>query len=191
MICDPIAYTGVHVGPLVILAVICLVAGGLLLLMSRRRGKAVTAVLLVLISCAAMAITAGTPTRAVADECPPVGRAPVENYVPGISPPYIYPPSSPADNSLTITQTSVMAGMAPGIDPVPIAGIVTNNGADSTYIYLVDVEITGVTPTPIRHRVFATRVTTCCWTRGCQLVRHSTRAARQRSPGPRSASATR
>lgn len=118
----PLAYTGfAGLGLLLTVAVVCLIAGGVLLLLSRRRGKAVTVVLLVLLSSAAMSITSRTPAQAQAPYCPP------------------------AENWLTITQTSVMLGLAPGAAPVPIAGIVANNGTDSTDIVAIDVEITGVT----------------------------------------------
>jgi hypothetical protein len=49
------------------------------------------------------------------------------------------------DNLLTVTQTSTMEGLAPGIAPVPITGYVVNNGPDSTHIDVVTVEITSVT----------------------------------------------
>lgn len=101
MTCDDLAYTGVgvQIGPLLILAIACLFIGALLLLMSRRRGRAVTAVLLVLVSGAAMAITVAAPTPAAADECPqiensraadPVGSPPLTacrlKALPGIIP---------------------------------------------------------------------------------------------------------
>jgi len=143
--CDDLAYTGVgvQIGPLLIVAIACLFIGALLLLMSRRRGRAVSAVLLLLVSGAALTITVGTPTPAMADECPPADNsqagepnasAPVDNY--------------PTNNSLSIVQTSVIKGLAPGIAPVAITGTVTNNGTDSTDIFAIDVEIIAVTADP-------------------------------------------
>ena len=122
MTCNPLAYTGsgINVGLLAILALAFLGVGGVVLLLTRRRGRATTGVLLLLISAAAVSMTSGTPGRALAQECPPL------------------------DNSLTITQTSVMDGLAPGIGPVPITGLVRNDGADSTYISAVQVKIVGV-----------------------------------------------
>lgn len=38
-----------------------------------------------------------------------------------------------------------MEGLAPGIAPVAITGIVTNNGTDSTNIYDIEVEIVAIT----------------------------------------------
>ncbi len=127
MTCDPLAYSGpgANVSLLVILAVVFLVVGGVILLWTGRRGRIASGVLLLLISAAAVTITAGTPGRALAaTDCPS------------------------ADNSLTIVQTSVMDDLAPGTAPVPIAGMVRNNGADSTYIEAVDVRITRVVPAP-------------------------------------------
>ncbi len=48
-------------------------------------------------------------------------------------------------NSLTVVQTSIMEGLAPGIAPVAITGLITNNGSDSTFVSAVEVEITSVT----------------------------------------------
>jgi len=146
MTCDDLAYTGVgvQIGPLLILAIVCLFIGALLLLMSRRRGRVVTAVLVLLISGAAMAITAGTPIPAAADECPPIGSSPVSEPIPGLPIDSLPAQRDPRNNSLTIIQTSVMEGLAPGVVPVAITGIVTNNGADGTIIYEIEVEITAV-----------------------------------------------
>ncbi|MEP6563255.1 MAG: hypothetical protein ABJD68_19525, partial [Nakamurella sp.] len=141
MTCDPLAYTGsgVQLGPVLIVALALLFTGGLLLLLSRRRGRAVTATLLLLVSGAALAITAGTPTQALADDCPPPDNSAAEGYRPG---------GYPAENSLTIVQTSVLNGLAPGIGPVAITGVVSNNGTDSTEITAIDVEIVRVTTDP-------------------------------------------
>jgi hypothetical protein len=48
------------------------------------------------------------------------------------------------DNSLTITQTSTMTGMAPGVAPRLITGVVVNNGPDDTFITVVRVGISSV-----------------------------------------------
>jgi len=141
MTCDPLAYTGtgVQLGLLITIAFACLAAGALLLLMTRRRGRVVTVALLLLVCSAAVSITGGTPTVAMAADCPPAESSPADNSSAG---------NSPANNSLTVIQTSVMKGLAPGIAPVAIAGLVTNNGTDSTDIIAVNVEITGVVTIP-------------------------------------------
>jgi hypothetical protein len=48
------------------------------------------------------------------------------------------------DNSLTITQTSTMTGIAPGVAPRPITGVVVNNGPDDTFVAVVWVRISSV-----------------------------------------------
>ena len=119
MRCDPLAYSGpgAPVSLLLILAVAFLLTGAFILLMTRRRGRIVAGALLLLTSAAAVSISAVAPGRAVADDCPPV------------------------NNSLTIVQTSVMEGLAPGTRPAPISGLVRNNGSDSTTIVAIDVRI--------------------------------------------------
>jgi hypothetical protein len=122
MSCDPLASTGpgVDVGLLLILGVVLLVLGGVVLRITQRRGRVVAGVLLLLVSAAAVTITAGTSTRVLADSC------------------------SRADNSLTVVQTSVMDNLAPGTTPVIITGTVRNNGAETTYLRAVHVLITGI-----------------------------------------------
>lgn len=127
MTCEPLAFTGsgIELGLWLTVAILCMVAGGVILLMTRRRGRAVTLALLVLLCGAGMSIS--TTTSVQAD---------------GV------PDCSPANNSLTVVQTSVMQGLAPGSPPLAIAGIVSNNGTDSTTIIAVNVEITGVITDP-------------------------------------------
>jgi hypothetical protein len=50
-----------------------------------------------------------------------------------------------ASNTMTITQTSVLAGLAPGIAPTAITGVVTNNSTDSTNVTAIAVSIEAVT----------------------------------------------
>ena len=54
--------------------------------------------------------------------------------------------NSPGEPALAIRQTSVMAGLAPGVAPVVIAGIVTNRGTARTLVSAVSVKISGVIP---------------------------------------------
>lgn len=123
MICEALSHTGVA-APLdvvLLVAAACVIVGAVILLLARRRGRrGGRIVALLLLAGAAVSMTAWTPTPAAASGCPP------------------------ADNSLSVVQTSVMAGMAPGIAPVPIAGTVSNHGLDSTFIDVVDVEIAWV-----------------------------------------------
>lgn len=122
MTCEPLAYTGsgVQLGMLVILGIVLLAVGAIVILLTRRRGRSACVAMLLLITGAGVAISAGSPTPALAGECPPI------------------------NNSLTVVQTSVMDDLAPGIVPVTITGIVTNVSDDSTVITAVNVEIAGV-----------------------------------------------
>jgi len=155
MTCDPLAYTGGgRLDLLLAVAIACLAAGGLLLLLTRRRGRVVTVALLLLVCGAAVSITGGTPTGAMAADCPPSANAlPAADPLSPVNPQSAADPQSETDpqsdaNSLTVVQTSVMDGLAPGIAPVPITGVVTNIGTDSTVIIAVDVEIIGVVTDP-------------------------------------------
>jgi hypothetical protein len=128
MNCAPLPSTGLdaNLGLLLLLATACLTAGTITLLMARRSGRgAATALMLLLVVGTVSTITAGVASQAATSGC-----------------------SSAADNSLTVTQTSTLEGLAPGIAPVPITGRVVNNATDSTYITAVDVEITSLTPGP-------------------------------------------
>lgn len=131
MTCEPLAYTGsgAPVDLVLTVGIACLTGGAMLLLMTTRRGRAVTVALLLLLGAATFSTIAGTPAHASADECAPVHARPAKNF-------------------LTISQTSVMVGLAPGLTPMPITGIVSNNGTDSTDIVAIDARITGVITDP-------------------------------------------
>ena len=51
----------------------------------------------------------------------------------------------PAAPAVTVTQTSALLGLAPGVAPTPITALVTNTSSDSVQIAAVVVEITSVT----------------------------------------------
>ena len=97
---------------------------GILLLVRRRHGRATaTLLLLLIVGCgAAMVLIPSSPALASPSDCT----------------------ADPANNSLTITQTSTMEGLAPGIAPAEITGLVVNNGPDSTFITAIVVEIVSV-----------------------------------------------
>lgn len=124
MICDRLPTTGVDVPLLLVLALAacCVVAGALLL--ARRPGRrGATLGVLLLALCLAGAVGTGTPAQAATADC-----------------------ITSADGSLTVTQTSTMAGLAPGIAPVAITGVVKNVSTDETFIAAVDVQIMSVVP---------------------------------------------
>ncbi len=123
MDCGSLADTGLDagLGVLLVVAIACLVAGALAFLLTRSRGKGAAMTLLVLLVVGAAAVLApSAPAQAAEADC-------------GV-----------AGNSLTVTQTSTMAGLAPGTAPVAITGLVVNNGTQSTRLTAVDVEIAGV-----------------------------------------------
>lgn len=126
MRCDTLPVTGLDLplGIVVMVAIACIIAGATMLLLARSRGRGAAAALVLLLIAGVAGVSApATPARA-ASGC------------------------STGDNSLTITQTSSMNGIAPGIAPRAIVGVVTNNGADRTDITAIDVEITSVTTDP-------------------------------------------
>lgn len=128
MNCAPLPNIGLdaNIGLLLLLGTACLIAGTVTLLMARRSGRGAAATLMLLLVVGTVTtITAGVSAQPATSGC-----------------------SSAADNSLIVTQTSTMEGLAPGIAPVAITGMVVSNATDSTYITAIDVEITSITPGP-------------------------------------------
>jgi len=131
MTCDPLPNTGLDASVLAVLAIaaVCLVVGLAILVLARRRHGRTTAtlVMLIVLSCgAAMVLVPSSPALASPSDCT----------------------ADPGGNSLTITQISTMDGLAPGIAPAQITGLVVNNGPDSTFIAAIEVEITSVSSHP-------------------------------------------
>ena len=130
MTCDPLPNTGLDAPVLVVLiiAVVCLLLGLGLLVARRRRGRtAATLMVLLILGGGAMGLIPSAPAMASPSDCTT---------------------ADPAHNSLTITQTSTMKGLAPGIPPAAITGLVTNNGPDSTFITAIAVEIVSISTHP-------------------------------------------
>lgn len=128
MRCDLLPTTGLST-PLVALLVVaacCVVVGTLVVVArARHRRSALGALLLVLV----LAVTVGpglaaAPAQAAATGCVQDG----------------------ADGRLTVTQTSTMDGLAPGVAPAPITGLLVNVSTDETVVAAVDVEILSVVP---------------------------------------------
>jgi LPXTG-motif cell wall-anchored protein len=141
MTCEPLPNTGLDAPVLVVLgaAVLFLLVGVWILLRARRfRGGAAATLVLVVIAVGA-GITVGlapaSPAYATPLDCTTASPGQITESAtePG------------ADNSLTITQTSTMDNLAPGVEPVEITGRVVNNGPDDTFITAISVEIVGVT----------------------------------------------
>lgn len=127
MICQPLPNTGLdaNLGMFALAGIVCLVVGTLILLGHRsQKARGAATLLMLLVVGGAVAVTPGTPAQAATADC------------------------ASGDNSLTITQTSVIDGLAPGVDPVLIRGLIVNNGPDGTHIAGIEVEITSVTKDP-------------------------------------------
>ena len=125
MTCVPLPNTGLDGQVLLVLLLVGLaglLGGATILLIRRRRPAGIAAAsLAILMLAAGAAFVPVARAEAVSSACAGSG------------------------DSLTVVQTSTMLGLAPGVDPVPIAGVVVNNGADRTRIAAVEVEITSVT----------------------------------------------
>lgn len=111
------------IGLFLLIAVVCLVAGAVVLVIARRRSRAAAAIMTILLITGALTVAGATaiPARAQPVDC------------------------LPSDNSLTITQTSTLDDLAPGVAPKPITGVVINNSDTDTHIYAIDVKIESVT----------------------------------------------
>jgi len=122
--CGPLGVTGLD-GVLMLFAGILavgLIVGGALLV-RRRRGAFVEVMAVLVIATVGFGTLVASP--AVAADCVTPSPTPV--------------------NSLTIAQTSVLAGLEPGFPPVAIQGTVTNDSDDDTYIGDIEVSIAAVT----------------------------------------------
>lgn len=116
-----LAFTGLPGWWLLLAGAVLLLLGVLLVLVARRRRRTGTALLVVLACVASVALWADTPAHAAGSECDPgtpVAAAP-----------------------LAISQTSVLSGLAPGVDPVPVTGVVANNGTAPVTVTAVTVSI--------------------------------------------------
>lgn len=129
MDCDALPDTG---GPaLWALAVaVALLLGGSLLLLRARHGRKPSAVglLLVVILGAGGLLADVAHAHADASDC--------------------VTPDRDTNNSLTITQISIIEGLAPNVAPTRITGRVRNNAQDTTFITAVTVSISSVVKAP-------------------------------------------
>src|SRR5687768_14974898 len=124
--CTVLATTGGSINPLLILGAGALVLLGLLfLLVGRRRRKSgmVAAGVLLALAFFGVGSVAAPPAQAASSQCD----------------------ADPATGmSVAVEQTSTMAGLAPGIAPTAIEGIVTNTGALPLHAESVSVRIVSV-----------------------------------------------
>lgn len=116
--CVELADTGGPVLSLLAAGVAALALGVALVVLVRRRRSRVAAGLALLLVC--VAVSTGLAANASAE------------------------PYCPPQNQLTITQTSVLTGLAPGAPPAPITGVIHNRGDRSPVITAVTVSISNV-----------------------------------------------
>ncbi|MCU1401681.1 MAG: hypothetical protein JWM70_5 [Microbacteriaceae bacterium] len=127
MTCSALASTGLEFVPtlVLLLAAVGLPAVGILLLSRRRfhNGRRLVVVFLLLLVGGTL-FADGKGAMAATSGCV----------------------DSPTENrTLTITQTSTLTGLAPNLAPAAIAGVVTNNSTDSTFVVAIAVSIDAVT----------------------------------------------
>jgi hypothetical protein len=129
MSCPDLAGTGVPVASILIVASVLLAFGVLLVLASRagRNHSGNAVVLSIVLGGALAASLAGwSSARAAPVSCRPDSGVGTNAFV-------------------TISQTSIITGMAPGVPPAAIAGVVANHGLHDAYVDAITVSITSVT----------------------------------------------
>jgi hypothetical protein len=128
MTCGVLASTGLEFLPILLLllgAAGLLMVGVLLLSWHRiRRGRRLMVVFVLVLVGGSLAFTGAQGAMAATSGCADVPAA---------------------HNTMTITQTSVLTGLAPNVAPAAITGVVTNHSSDSTYVTAITVSIETVT----------------------------------------------
>jgi len=127
--CVDLATTGSPLAAILILAAACLLVGVAFVLVSRAgRSRSTNAIVLLLLASAALAVSprGSSSARAAPAHCTPDA-------------------GSGVNADVTITQTAVITGLAPGIGPEVITGIVANRGGRRAYVTAITVSITAVT----------------------------------------------
>jgi hypothetical protein len=136
--CTGLAFTGLgySILAIVFVAVACIAVGIVVVGRSKQRGRlrAPIALLLVLGVCVVIGMAGASSARAAASGCNSSIPTPTTPPTPG--------------SVLSITQTSTIAGLAPGVAAATIAGTSTNNGDDSVFLRRVVVRISSVTKAP-------------------------------------------
>ncbi|GAB3548628.1 hypothetical protein GCM10027404_12850 [Arthrobacter tumbae] len=131
MNCDDLAATGFGAGVVVLFALITVGAGFLLLFYARARRRSARVshaaiALTLLILCSGLAGVGGLPTaHAAPSDC--AGSMPGPN------------------EEVRATQIVTITGLAPGVAPAPIEGVVVNESSSTRYIEAVTVSIISVT----------------------------------------------
>lgn len=147
--CGDLAFTGLPVIGLLVLAIMALVAGLLLIITDRRppARRAVLAITLLAVIVLATGSAAPGPARADPPECGTPGvadgllvEAPIPSAPGGPADQRPDPPESP----VTIGQISSPLGIAPGHGPAAIVGRIVNDGPEAIFVAAVTVRISFV-----------------------------------------------
>jgi hypothetical protein len=154
--CALLAGTGSPTLVLIAAAGFCLLTGAVLLWLTRdRRGQgdtAITVLLLILTTCGLTSVVAGVSSARASSRCTivrqPNGPRPSALTTSGSDPSNPDPgrsgPSPLSQRSLTITQTSRLVGLAPGVRPEAITGTITNRSPTSAIVAAVTVRVRSV-----------------------------------------------
>ena len=118
---EPLPYTGFPLFALLTLGGASLAAGLLLLISARSRRRRTTAIAVAMILLTA-GLSAGRPDESSAE------------------------PAAPS--CITISQTSLMNGLAPGVAPAAITGLITNHWPETVFVTTVTVSVGSVTTAP-------------------------------------------
>lgn len=145
VVCIPLPVTGAPVTGILAVAVTAVLFGALLLFAGRRGRRPRSAALWtgLIVLPAVLLIPQPQPATA-AVLCPPGYRpsAPLPTPTPSR-------PDAPTGTArVTVVQTSVNTGMAPGVAPTPLFGEVRNTSRETVYVTDVVVRVTGVTKAP-------------------------------------------
>jgi hypothetical protein len=124
--CTQLSNTGfdASIGIAVAIGLVCVVVGTVLALAARRRRTGFVTALVILMVASTVLILPAPSAEASTSDCLETGA------------------------SVRVTQTSTMEGLAPGIAPVPITGLLTNTGTEAVHVTAVDVVITSITVDP-------------------------------------------
>lgn len=130
MNCEYLAWTGTPLLDLLMLAGVCFMVGLLPFLIRSRRSRTAAALTLLLLLSGGLSIGSigGSAAHAALPGCPAPGPV--------------------ADDSVTINQSADIQGLAPGVMPQPISGVVVNRTPENTFITAVTVSVVSVTKAP-------------------------------------------
>ena len=126
VLCGQLAYTGADlpIAAVIVIAAVVVALGIVLLISSRGRKRATAVVGMLLILTGVLATNAPFPSGVQA-------AGPSSSCV-------------GSTNSISVTQTSVIAGMGPGSAAAPVTGFVTNRGSTPVALDRISVIVSGI-----------------------------------------------